>query len=111
MSITVEEIKAKYPNPVIAPPADEPIDGRYCVGGALCRCLGEPYARFPSVCLIADVLMVANPRLSETRAYDFAFKITLSNDAGDFEGAWSFLDMALTWGRDEGTSTPAADTV
>lgn len=102
MTVTVEEIRAKYPNPVKAI-AGNLRDGYYCVGGALCKFLyGDSGEAFP-ISQLNRALVAANPALARnihcvyTKAEDFGASIIGQNDSENFEAAWKFLDEALNW--------------
>jgi hypothetical protein len=85
MTITVEEIRERYPNPRKNPTSSN----GYCVGYALCRYLKRPLSIF-------EALMWANPGLSERKAKEFHRHIVETNDAGDFDAAWAWLGKGLS---------------
>lgn len=91
---TVEEIRARYPHPVISI-ARRP--GAYCVGGALCRFVGVEAPQFPWYREIEKALRVLNPFLTNDVAFDFAQRIVNRNDEGKFDDAWEAVREALAW--------------
>lgn len=101
--ITVEKIRAMYPDPVISSKGIE--NGRYCVGGALCLYTGIE-SRIPMTATLANRLRVINPalwdktpRTLKDMGSTYAFQIITANDDGDFEKAWQLLGEALTFSK------------
>lgn len=92
--INVEEIKARYPNPV---KGYRSFCGGYCIGGALCGFLGDPQADFPNKSRVADELKKANPNIKN--AWEYAITIVNYNDDGEFDKAWAVLKEALEYGN------------
>ncbi len=86
MTITVEELRRKYPNPRAHPRG---YAGEYCVGWALRREVGSSFS-------VVDALRSANPNLSESQAEAFLAHIIAENDAGNFDVAWAWLDKGLS---------------
>ncbi len=105
MRISVTALKKKYPNPVracavytIPSSYDE-----YCVGGTLCLETGG-HSKFPAQIELREAFFKARPDLSRNMsdsAHKFLMQsledITGYNDIGNFEMAWSTLDMILHW--------------
>lgn len=87
--VTVEDIRAKYPNPQKS--ADLQVG--YCVGGALCQYVGMNL-RYP-ICGLDTALRRSNPSLSAARAAVWRRRIISANDRCDFESAWQALGRAL----------------
>jgi hypothetical protein len=106
--ITVEEIRAKYPNPSLANlgvsatfiEEDIPQPDDYCVGGALCLTMGYSKALcFPETKDLAFVLYRANTGLPLYLAAAYAERIICNNDKGNFALAWETLGEALAYRR------------
>jgi|SRR5579859_1019349 len=94
----VEEIRAKYPNPMRAGRATYSVaQEKYCVGGALGRCLFEEgkCLPFPGYVELACYLRTANPMLEANLSWQAAMGIIAANDDGDFESAWSIMAQAI----------------
>ena len=92
MTVSIADIKAKYPNPKRV--TDDMRDGEgYCVGGALCLYQGID-RRFPGLSTLALAIEQANPDADDV--YRIAQAILQTNDYGDFELAWALLDKVLT---------------
>ncbi len=97
MTITIEQIRAKYPNPIAAKIKVD--KGTYCVGGALCQFIDikGPHLgsgmTFPRVSTIALALQKANPGIQNP--YTVADNIVSANDSNLIEIAWNYLDEAL----------------
>lgn len=91
---TIEEIRARYPRPVIAL-ARHP--EAYCVGSALCRFTGVKDPQFPWHQEIGKALRVLNPFLPDDMALYFATRIVRNNDDGKFDAAWEVVREALAW--------------
>lgn len=108
MTITVEELRRKYPEPVEATITNvlDHADA-YCVGGSLCLELGGKNG-FPTVSaavwwnerdseLTLDwALLIANPQLTAPQAAELAAHIMDENDEGNFDVAWAWLDKGLS---------------
>lgn len=88
----IETLRTEYPDPVTTYDRDPQFG--YCVGGALCMHLGGK-ERFPDEWALTDILLTANPKLHHFDAVYFAKGIIDSNDKGEFEDAWQWLDTAL----------------
>ena len=100
--MNIDEIKMAFPNPVIARSMSdqrEAVGKEYCVGGALCRSMGEPFQQydFPASSTLTDALLGANPALPPMIAMDTARHIVRTNDKADFERAWHLLQTALEY--------------
>ncbi len=104
MFVTIEQLKAEFPNPV---PALHSAEGEYCVGGALCRYLakhGETcpislyWPRFPSSTHLLCALVMSNNKLDISTARRYADHIIWLNDVGRFEASWLELGSALEHG-------------
>lgn len=84
---------------------DDCTDASYCVAGAVV--LSLDYAdwcenpRFPGEGDFADVLCDLNPHLTEDTALEYATKVTVSNDNGDFGDAWDYARQAVCHGWPE----------
>lgn len=91
MTITVEELRRKYPNPVSFAKERVPLDA-YCVGKALCLEIGMSMAVWD----IQHALHYANPNLTPGDLDYFYVHITAENDAENFDVAWAWLDKALS---------------
>jgi len=91
----LEQIKARYPNPIkIDSEGDVP--DCYCIGGAVCMFAGTySVSGFPPTEKVAYALTTLNPNLSHTQAKEFSELITGHNDAGDFDWSWQMVGLAL----------------
>jgi hypothetical protein len=102
MSVTVSQIKKRYPEPV---QAGHGKPGSYCVLGAACRFYDskvrkkrhEPQYDFPEAEVAASVLQKLNKRL-DGKAVDYADRIIAENDDGEVTKAWDLLSRALSFG-------------
>ncbi len=94
---SVDEVRARYPNPEQYDGGDSGASNDYCVGGALCMMLEYTYSSFPGNRLLADVLQ-GHYNIDFATAMELATHITESNDAGHFEEAWLWLDKAISSG-------------
>ena len=110
MPLTMAAIRALYPAPMKSIRfTGEIAEGKYCVGGACMlahneyRIPGESVEEqcFPGISRLADFLVILNPRLTSKKAYIYAGHIVDTNDGGNFERAWTYLDHALTRGSDD----------
>lgn len=91
--ITVEAIRAAYPNPRTYDPN---LDEGYCIGGAfMCYCSEFPLA-FPDHTVLGLALHKVRPRRSLPRVIRTAFMITQCNDRGEFEQGWKLLGRFLS---------------
>lgn len=91
----VSKLREKYPTPIPAGNHSAP-SGSYCVGGALCRQAFDNNAwTFPDDETIDCAITRLNPHIAGSVANDFAVKIIATNDRGDFDGAWRWLERAL----------------
>lgn len=111
----IDKIKKLYPNPITAAQHNNPEE--YCVGGA---CIlyhsdllikqsfvldDECFYRFPPCIKLAQALEKINSKLRRRRSQSFftstgdyyAKLITISNDRGNFEKAWRYLEEALNY--------------
>src|SRR5437879_3327606 len=96
MSVTMEEIRAKWPNAIPSVIAQENLLDPYCVGGAVCRFTdGLMDFRFPTDGSLAERLRVLNRSLSLQDALCGAINITSLNDAGNMDEAWAEVDRLL----------------
>ena len=99
MTINVEELRKKFPSPRRGggPLPFKP--ETYCVGGALSLELAEQHGRcarnFPTLMDIC-FLLVEVTGLPRSDARYFADKIMTSNDEGNFDEAWAWMDKALS---------------
>lgn len=97
MSVTMEEIRARWPSPVCAGRyirTDD--DDRYCVGGAACRvAYNEVVYKFPKCSRLVAALCILNPELSTDEAIYGAETITEFNDSGNIDKAWAEVDRML----------------
>lgn len=91
----VELLRRQYPDPRISGFAGNAQTRCYCVGGTLCLSQGHPEG-FPSPWTLAEALQTENPSLGDYQALTLAAKITSANDTGDFNGAWRWMEHALT---------------
>lgn len=103
---TIEDIRALFPQPRVAPGSQNPKALGYCVGGALCRFqhqdIKSPIMQainFPSVGFLKEVLQELNPTLMSHGARLYAREIIEFNDAGQFEQAWAVTARALSQGK------------
>ena len=88
MTITVAELKEKYPNPSSC------FTGDYCVGGALVLESGDVYSH-PDATRLSVHLLQQNAQLTKEEALSFAELVIEANDAQEYEFAWSHLNNAL----------------
>lgn len=87
MTITIEELRRKYPNPVSHPERD--LSGKsYCVGMA---CLAEMKEQGGFAAYWHE-----NINLPAHEARAIWHHIIRENDAGNFDVAWAWLDKGLT---------------
>lgn len=105
--LTIDAIKAKYPDPVVSfPNCKSPAHTEcYCVGGAFYQYLVRQRSpglkmvpglmRFPTAGELAHALMEAESGLSIELAEEYALAIVMENDAGRFDAAWNVLDRAI----------------
>jgi hypothetical protein len=99
MNSMLKQIREKYPYPSRLPHGDESWgDESYCVGGALCQFVGNGI-EFPTVSMLANVLCAVNKNLSDEKGGEYAFKIIMENQAGNFDSAWDVLGDALSYGE------------
>lgn len=101
----VELLREKYPAPTTvlnAPSDDYGHKLGYCVGGAfLEHCRYELSLNgFPVIEAIAIGLRRANRSLDVETSESFARQIANHNDRREYEQAWSWLERALEWRRD-----------
>ncbi len=105
MSVTVSEIRARYPDPKTAiyhgsfPLSPLTRITGYCVGGALCLYRGHTTEQFPSKLTLSRILREANPDLTIDESKRMAHFIVCANDLGLFDRAWEGLEEALAWKR------------
>src|ERR1043166_2129107 len=92
---TIEEIRAEYPNPRSAFIGGAMCD--YCVGGAIILACQLGLERFPIKRVLAKYLQMLNPQLSDNEAMEYAYVITIVNDANDCDEAWTIANEALTY--------------
>lgn len=94
MKLTVEEIRAKYPKPVIVRMAAGRHSGEYCVSGALCLFLGDNSYPWGGA-LPGHLRRLTGMTMAD--ADTFYNRIASLNDFGDFDGAWRILGEALNF--------------
>ena len=112
--ITVEEIRARYPNPRAKGEIFRL--GEYCVGGALMLWLCDQrgcYApigySFPNGDRLSWTLRMLNPAIDYALACSFSCDLIHANDTGDFEKAWRLLGEALDYGQAPEQPEPVAE--
>lgn len=84
--MTVEEIRAKYPNAISADDRSRDIENQYCVLGAACSYAREFCCTFPLYSTASQILGIS---------YEAARNIATLNDNKQIEEAWAALDVAL----------------
>jgi hypothetical protein len=96
MTLTMEDIRARYPNPISAKTLPRPTEG-YCIGGGVVCFSGFAYDefKFPSGLTIANTLQVLNPALDAVDAARYAKQIMCDNDDERFASAWAGVEAAL----------------
>lgn len=90
MTITVEELRRKYPEPKRG--ADFTNDSDYCVGFAFAMEMG---LQSPSRD-IEHALRLAKPDLRDSDIRFYVVQILTANDCGEFDDAWAWLDKGLS---------------
>lgn len=106
MTITMAQIRARYPHPRIFHERYGNRTPAYCTGGAcvkmalrrgrLANVTGLARA-FPGVCTLRDALYALNPALPLAVAQRYAEQIIAANDVGHFGRAWEIVDAAVTY--------------
>jgi hypothetical protein len=102
MTIDIDDLKKRYPNPSRGRNKISMPFGCYCVGGAFLHYLQNYFGlhaitaiEFPSSRILADGIQVANPSLTLGGAIDYALWVIAANDSGRFGRAWELLDEAI----------------
>ena len=96
---TLEEIKARFPNPQTLDHEGEP--GAYCIGGAVVSFIGndeeEMSSWFPFDEHVIVALCSLNPHLDKAVSQRLTVLMIQRNDLGDFPGAWRCVASALKY--------------
>jgi len=98
--ITLTSLKRKYPHPVRGVGSD---DGQYCVGGALCREVGNEidFPRWEQLRDAVEKATLINHYVLSNEDNELfrgqCIKVIEMNDIGNFDGAWRELGYLLRW--------------